>query len=859
MKLFQLASTFTSIDSAPLMSVDDATFAELHVIDEDQSAMLFDFSFKISLTNTHKNPADYSRVVVTVKRDESQKVSKFPTALFSNVAPTSAHLAPVSNNVAASFSATVNSGPIYPRNLASKIYSGLNAVKALEKKEEIIDRQAVGLSSHVADAVGNNFVVTDISAPQFRESAGINSSQIRSKIDVNSIISRINSDLVDITDPAFDEFTSGLTSDTDLDDADERNNILDRGRGKSLYYDIVKYYLDDVKRNSLESDMTWYVAQKTTRQLSDIDLTATVSLPKSNRNSNLVVRFDLYKRDNDTPEETVTKSLHVANHVSAYYAVQRPPIVRASIHDDKPRTCSLTIIDRETQRKVSGYDVYLKSIDDAGTTSQYRQIAAIRNTSRNSLVFPLESDLSIVRVVPLDTEGRESSVFTNVALGPGYPHLEKLTILPSHTGKNSIDIEVNNIPNGTTSLDLYRRSDVGNISSPAVLIRTIRRPLAADNAAAKFTDNTSTRAITYEYYVVATAYLSDKNVPMKYISNYVTFNSKQSVEEKESGAISVKISDFLAAIETSTSRPGLLRPGTPSLSFAIKTTVSPTENERITNILREQLGELYKKYIDPANNTSSPLGDITYADLFFHEVVRTNLNTGDRETFDIVSDGTFQDNQVTRATSNVKIINLQHTYKYQVFTYRKNPIELFKNFVTVDPSGKWYLLPYKWNNPVVQTTGKLYADDVDGIPIIDSYSSFTSNSFGLTASYTLNASTQFTAINQIIADRVDRNTVKITWNVTGVAADQLYDSFVVLKTVNGVRSFAGRTHKNYMFHDLAEGDVGTIYYTIVPIMSEFDINEAGHSRPLLIEPSGLTHVTKVPPVIPLLNVSFSFT
>jgi hypothetical protein len=66
-----------------------------------------------------------------------------------------------------------------------------------------------------------------------------------------------------------------------------------------------------------------------------------------------------------------------------------------------------------------------------------------------------------------------------------------------------------------------------------------------------------------------------------------------------------------------------------------------------------------------------------------------------------------------------------------------------------------------------------------------------------------------------------------------------------MKVVNGTRSFVGRTYKNYIYHELDERDLGTVYYIIVPIMSEFDIGEAAFSNDVLVEPDGLTAKIKV--------------
>jgi hypothetical protein len=66
-----------------------------------------------------------------------------------------------------------------------------------------------------------------------------------------------------------------------------------------------------------------------------------------------------------------------------------------------------------------------------------------------------------------------------------------------------------------------------------------------------------------------------------------------------------------------------------------------------------------------------------------------------------------------------------------------------------------------------------------------------------------------------------------------------------MKVVNGVRSFVGKTQKNYIYHEISENDIGSVYYIIIPIMSEFDIGKEAFSNDLLISPEGITKKTKI--------------
>ena len=333
--------------------------------------------------------------------------------------------------------------------------------------------------------------------------------------------------------------------------------------------------------------------------------------------------------------------------------------------------------------------------------------------------------------------------------------------------------------------------------------------------------------------VLSTAHNDIKENNKKYISNFVHFKHPLP-NTGNSQPIEVVINNFNSSTDINNDI---------SISFDIKVSVTPAENKKIIDAFKSQLGELYSQFLDPANNPSSPLNDGNYADIIMHEVVRTNLNTAEREVFDIVSAGTFQDNQSSQSITNIKKINPQHSYIYQIFSYRRDPITLFKNYIAIpSPKSNYFYLPYKWKNPTVVATGKLYSEDNEGIPIIDLHDALTSQSYGLTTSYNFQGAIQLTQLKNIVASRLDIDTVRVSWSYSGITEYNkisLYDSFVVMKVVNGIRSFVGRTHKNFIYHEIDEKDLGSVYYIIVPIMNDFSVDDPGYSNEIFIDVDGL--------------------
>jgi hypothetical protein len=738
--------------------------------------------------------------------------------------------------------------------VANKLYSGLKLIDDLQVREDYIDRVEVLLNPYIEEVLNNKFNYVEMFSTAYkpnRKSARKRNVDVdnvafdannqlafnspnSSKIDPTNLLQRINKELCDVTQPAADPSLSSLTSESLLDS--DKVKLREIGKGKSpLYFDITKYYLDDIPPSRDEDGMVWYETRNTTKFLDSVDVNKTISIRKSNKNQNLTFRFDLYKKGSQLVDETFSCDLYMTAHTEAYNCITRPPTVSATIQKN---ICYLTISDNETQGKIASYGIYVKDVTEQGSVESYRKVDNVANVGKvTNSSFVVTSNLSIVRVIPTDYQGKFSNVFTNVAVGKGHNNIGNLTILPFHFGKNNVRIEVVNLPENTTYVTLYRRDCTENQDSSFSKVSSTR--VDQGNAAVILTDSEILMGRIYEYYAIAISTIQDSNVEFSIFSNYVMLkNLSGPVVEK-----SINVS--LTEENISTTEDDY------HVSFRLTTEISKSENEKITQTLKEQIGELYDQYLNPANNTSSPLGEDSkgiprYSDLFFHEVVRTNLNTAERETFDIVSDGVFEDRTETRQVFNIKPLNPQHAYVYHVFTYKKNPIELFKKFVAwgVDNKGReWFYLPYKWKNPIVKL-GKLYADDETGVPVIDAYDNFTSETFGLTATYQVSNSREYTELTNVIADRIDRNTVKISWSYPA-QNEELYDSFVVLKVVNGIRSFVGRSYKSFIYHELTAGDLGTIYYIVVPIMSEFDIDNPGYSNSILVRPEGLTEKIRI--------------
>lgn len=864
--MFNLDTDNTN-SSTSILSVDPQTYAELVSVSSDIYKFSFTFGLKISVDN--KDARDYDRVVITVSRKSRDQYSNSDSN-FSSEKSTQE----LNKTDYVSFQDYVkpNSDKIVdvvPENISKKLFSGLKLVKDSVRQEDFLERKEVFLAPHVENVLFNRFSHIELFSPRntdIKESKRIKDVDLRSgntstskssrdkdtpHVDATKLLSRINQEICDITLPVTDPKLSLLTSESLIDGPSIRMSCIQEGKS-ALYFDIMKFYLDEVKSSPEEKNMKTYSTKSVVKYLDSVEVKSDLILKASTKNQVLVVSFELYKKESRLPEETLMLDLDIQPHIEAYESIIDCPKVSATkstfvdgmtFSKTSKKLYNITVTDQDKSGRVDSFNLYLKTIQASGGVTDYSFLKKLNNTGVVKTELEINDNLCSLRVVPVDSLGIESNVFTNLILGDGHDFIGSLTCLPYHYGNNEIRVDILGLPTNVLSVTLYKRDCTDNIDSSfsAVASSGLQRGVSSIT----LVDKDIIFSRTYEYYAVVVA--QDEET-IREISIFSNFSSIRSLSN---GVPGKSLTVFFSNADTKKSD----KRNELNVSFNLKTELTPAENERITKTLKDQIGELYKQFLDPLANSSSPLGDDKgvpkYADLILHEVVRYNLTTGEKETFDLISDGLFEDNTVSQKNSNVKPLNPYHEYEYKVFTFRKNPIELFKNFVAkgVDSKSKkseWFYSPYKWRNPS-ERLGKLYAQDEKGNVVIDSYDNFTSECYGLTASHRVSPYSKIPTINRVYAERIDRNTVKISWsqNNSFDYQSEFFDCFVVLKVVNRVRSFVGRTKNNFIYHELTQKDLGTVYYIVVPITSKFSIDAVHYSDTVLVSPEAIVEKVKI--------------
>jgi len=800
------------------------------------SSYSFETIFRIS--NNQSVIQDYEKVVVTIRKKTPSTTLKTTNLLISpfvstGVANTSVNSTvqqPISRNLSSNLG--INLPPLRT-SIENRAYSGIQIVSDSKKIDENILKKEVYLSFSSANA---QYSVPSIS--QIPE----NSIQIQNlslplvALDVKSLLKNVNKELTDVTESVLDNFgiPDGLSSPVDSQYID---NFSQTNRGKiqkSLYSSMAKHFIDLTPRISNENNLSRFSRSSSVKKLDEFQFGSSFRLSDSLISEKLEIQFDLYKRGTNSPTETIVKNFDFQKHVDAFENIKFPPKV-SSIFFNGFIFLSISD-DPKNQNKVKKFAIYTKKINQNESVTPYRFVASVDKVGEStSYKIDADSPVTVVRVVPINSLNNESNVYTNIISGNSYDQFgsPSLTCQPSFRDLRHV-LTIHNIPDNSTKIQFKKRKSSLEQYETIQSYDIFEKP---DYFSYVDAGNTSSGFVEYSVSV----FLDNGSIIG---TNSVTLKNIGTDNQITPSNISVGIGNIKKELIDDEF----------FVSFNISTNVTPQENQRIINTFKDkpEYKEIYDQLINASNNASNAVNTdgkqaSVYSDLYVHEIIRTDLLTGERSVFDLVTDGLFLDSPDSRSSLGINPINQYHEYLYQVITYVKDPLTILKNYIKKvrDDLGKEYFyLPYKWDNHLFSPTTP--ETDENGIPIAGIKDVFTSNPIGQTASFQINGLSEFASVTKVSGERIDKNTIKVSWEFDVFDYQKIYDSFVVLKTVNGTRSFVGRTKSNYIYHEINESDLGTIYYTVVPVTLEFDLDDVAHSEPFTIDTIGILQPTVVP-------------
>jgi hypothetical protein len=243
MRLFQKPVEKNS--QSTFLRVDDSTFAEL--VDLRGENYLFNIVFKLSLSSNKKTLSDYDKVKITVKNKENNKLKSRASSYSNQISETTSRISnTVSNSQSLSSTLKPKNGisrAILTSKVSEKLYSGLQMLNALETKEDFLEQVEISINPYIDAVVFNRYAVTELSIPDYKplkkelrvresrvrestvdEEAGL--STVFSTVDPTDTMTRINKELVDITEPVTDQFSLNLSSDSYLENPEFRMSFI---------------------------------------------------------------------------------------------------------------------------------------------------------------------------------------------------------------------------------------------------------------------------------------------------------------------------------------------------------------------------------------------------------------------------------------------------------------------------------------------------------------------------------------------------------------------------------------------------------------------------------------------------------
>jgi len=604
---------------------------------------------------------------------------------------------------------------------------------------------------------------------------------------------------------------------------------------------IFDYLMYDVTpASSTEVDqMTFFIPQKNTRKVNRVEIPFIITIPYIYSDSQMVAKLDLYT-DQDFPEESVNVNFDMSKLVSRYQIISEDiSLTSGNILNDyfsgglysvSYSFPSLSI----DAKKITGYNVYTKSLEGPG---EFTLFTTLGPTLQGTFTVNtgLDKAAAVVRVIPLTVEG-ESHTFSDIVIGKKqYDSHQPLTLYIDQESKDSIVIKVKGISTSASVLRLFRR----NCTITPHLKFDEYHYIIPNSSDLSLKDFNVKPGEFYEYY----AQVEDVSGNIIQKSSVVPFevliiaNNKHDIVVKDVKADTNLVSfainaSFVDANNISTSLFNELK--NYFSSTVNSDNVSETASQPILqNVISDSLIYVVKR-IDKFTSQVATFPPLIQKSISQSGIVGTQ-NAARNNSADLYFDNLLFEDSVNKNYNNIPALVSGREYIYQIYAYVRNSLTTTPNFfITGNNRGKnWFYMPMKWHDPKVVNTGILYPDDISGKPKMSESEIIYASPLGLVSSVeiTIPGPIKNLQLNPI-AEKLGRSMVSVTWNLK--QSDSPYDSFVVFKIVNGKKYLLGRTCKNYIYHMTSEEDLGTVYYQVTPLTSDYTFEQSYYSNSVFL-------------------------
>jgi len=516
--------------------------------------------------------------------------------------------------------------------------------------------------------------------------------------------------------------------------------------------------------------------------------------------------------------DTVKKILDLSKFIQVYYTPKLPPSVKVSTSSSSTRA-NLEI--RQVDSGATEIQLYSKSVwVSSCVIDDYTLLGTYALTSKDQPLLiqadmPLNSAV-IYRVIAIGNQSTQGFAYTNVVVKPGrYSPIKAVSLVATQVNLG-LQIEIRKLPSNVVAIQLLKWN-----------MTTFDRCHTIVNGDACFIDDS---VLETDLLTVLDNDVSDQNV-YKYVARliYQDGNVKDFGEAliefitPSTGEVDVQIDNLV--IDTTDTNP--------DVTFDIVANVSATDLDQVKLMLENQgLIDFFTGDVAAQRNQ--------LAKLIAYSIERVNLNTGERESFGIVTATSFDDNVLSKNQA-VKPLEYGYNYRYEIYPALRAPETMFDSFVksSVDTVTKkpYTFSPAKYLHPMALNQGTLVTTSGASKRYAKRPMSF--GRIGDVTTIEASFESIFPKITNQSATYFDRYTNVVTWGIQGDITQ--VDSFIVMRQVHGIRSLLGMVHSEFangscqFVHMITGDDIGALQYVIVPIMNDYSIGAESLTNTLTIE------------------------
>lgn len=417
----------------------------------------------------------------------------------------------------------------------------------------------------------------------------------------------------------------------------------------------------------------------------------------------------------------------------------------------------------------------------------------------------------IYRAISVNDSEAKSAEFGSVVIGKRNQESMAVSVIGS-VEVNSIVVKVGNIPTGVVSVEVRRTDKTLKLKNETHigLKQVVDEPI---NFEVAFEDNDVKLFRVYEY----SAYLYYKNGSIKKspVPCIIEYNP-----------ISKNV------IDITTSAPSVVQSGNQiDVQFSITKNVIQNDMDALRSFLNQQgfLGEYQDEII--ANREK-------IRDLFGIEVLRTDLSTGEVESFGVITTDDFSDSSLG-PPSGVKPLVDGKEYIYTLKAHARTIETLFPSLtreVQTGPNSSYDLAPAKWHHPATLTIGNIVSDG--SLKRNHAKSSFTFGSLCDVKEVRVSIPVQDPSIIQVTAASIGDRRVEVQWKMQGDV--NKIDHFIVILEYMGMKTIVGKSHNTtetgyFSFIDtLDNGESGRLTYSIVPVLYDYSRGSESRSNSVVV-------------------------